>query len=66
MTVIGDSDFYSWDALLGINVDLLFLLLDAVIFLAILVGLDAGWIQRQTTETKYKLSQSCSVNLPKK
>ncbi len=34
---------------------MLFLFFDTIIFMAILVGMDSGWIQRQATETKYKL-----------
>ncbi len=46
--------FYTWDALLGINIDLLFLFIDTLLFLGILVGMDSGFIQRHMTEAKYK------------
>ena len=46
--------FYTWDALLGINIDLLFLFIDTLLFLGILVGMDSGFIQRHVTEAKYK------------
>ncbi len=39
----------------GINIDLLFLAIDTVLFMAILVGMDSGWIQRQVAEGKYRL-----------
>jgi len=59
----GDGNFFTWDAVMGINVDVLFLFLDGIIFLAILVGLDSGWIQKNLTELNYKLSMMCSVSL---
>ncbi len=57
----GDSSFYTWDALLGINIDLVFLAVDTVLFMAILVGMDSGFIQRHLTEAKYNASMFLRV-----
>ena len=37
----------------GINIDIVFLVVDIVLLLLLLVGLDSGFVQKQWAELKY-------------
>ena len=41
----------------GINIDIVFLVVDIVLLLLLLVGLDSGFVQKWWTEFKYAFSR---------
>ena len=43
-------DFYTWDSVKGINLDMIFLLVDFMLMFLILVGLETGYIQKYWQE----------------
>ncbi len=52
------QSFYNWEPDQGINIDLIFLVIDIFVILLLLVGMESGFLQRHWKELKYKVKVS--------
>jgi len=50
----GDASFWTWDNSKGVNIDIVLLIIDIGLMMALLVGLETGVVQMYWTELKYK------------